>query len=276
MEEVWTADALPALADAVLRTRVAAAPAIGWVIGEIDAFAIALDRGIRADTRSPFADSVLRTHVAACPTVVRARVEQDALFLPAPAAAADLAVLRLATELPARVLADALTVRVLLEAGGANARHEVVRVARRVGRVRRLADADAIGWAAEVVATAGIATLTDACVALALGASATVAIRGALLTKLLAVGEGRIQAEATQPQGQGSRGQAAHRRTPGTTCRQPLADQVKLLSIHQILRSWSVVKGRSATIWQVLPAWRTGTDRAAKSVTAHRPNREHR
>jgi len=170
-----------------------------------------------------------------------------------PAGAADFAVLRLAAELPTCVLADAGAVRVLLEAGGANALHEIVRVARRVERVRRLADADAIGWAAEVVATTRIAPLTDAFIALALGASATVAVLGALLAELLAVGEGRVQAEATQPQGQCSRGQSAQRRAAGLPRRQPLADQVELLSIHQILRSWCVVKGRSATIWQVLP-----------------------
>src|SRR4051812_43651036 len=124
------------------------------VIGEINAFAIALDRGIRADALSTFADSVLRTHVAACPTVVGARVNQDALFFPAPAAATHLAVLLLATIVPARVLTDAGAVRVLLEASGANALHEVVRVARRVERVRRGANANPIGWATEVV-TAG-------------------------------------------------------------------------------------------------------------------------
>ena len=63
-------DALPAQADAVRCALVAAAPAIVVVIGEMDAFAVALDRGIGADALALLADAILRTRVAAFPTVV--------------------------------------------------------------------------------------------------------------------------------------------------------------------------------------------------------------
>ena len=195
---------------------VAACPAIaGSSLGD-DARPVALDSGWPADALTLLAVHKLRACVAASATVGFVRIELDALLFAPPAAATNLTVLLMAALVPARAGTDAVAVRIFFEAARANARHEVVRVARRVERVRRLADAEMIGRATAVVATARIATFTDACAALALGASATVAILGALLAELLTVGEGRIQAEATQPQGQCSRGQSAQRRAAGT------------------------------------------------------------
>ena len=99
----------------------AAASAIVVIIVEIDAVSIAVEGGGWADARPPFAEHVLRTGVAAFPTIVGARVEPGALFFPAPAAAADLAVLLLATIVPARAGTDAVAVRIFLEAVGADA-----------------------------------------------------------------------------------------------------------------------------------------------------------